>query len=63
VAAYKRNIQAVEATGLKFDLIDIANWTPHPSRNLPQSDPDSLTSVLGWYLKRHEANGRDRSGR
>jgi hypothetical protein len=63
VAAYKQNIQAVEATGLKFDLVMVANWTPHPSRNLPQSDPQTLTSVLAWYLKQHEANGRDGSGR
>jgi hypothetical protein len=52
VANYKRNIQAVEASGLKFDLVIVANWTPHPSRNLPQSDPDTLTSVLGWYRSR-----------
>jgi hypothetical protein len=53
VAAYKRNIQAVEASGLKFDLVVVANWTPHPSRNLPESDPDTLTSVLAWYRSRH----------
>ncbi|MBV8474656.1 MAG: hypothetical protein JO234_14655, partial [Hyphomicrobiales bacterium] len=54
VAHYKQNIQAVEALGLKFDLVDVANWTPHPSRNLPESDPDTLTSVLGWYLNHSE---------
>ena len=37
VAARKQNIQAVGASGLKFDLVDVANWTPHPSRNLPES--------------------------
>jgi hypothetical protein len=63
VGAYRRNIQAVEATGLRFDLINIANWTPHPARNLPQSDPDTMTSVLAWYLRQHGANGRDGSGR
>ena len=57
VAAYKRNIQSVEASGLKFDLVDVANWTPHPSRNLPQSDPNTLTSVLAWYLRQHGENG------
>jgi hypothetical protein len=52
VAAYKQNIQTVESSGLKFDLVIIANWTPHPSRNLPQSDPQTLTSVLAWYRNR-----------
>lgn len=52
IAAYKRNIEAVEASGLKFDLVIVANWTPHPARNLPQSDPDTLTSVLTWYRNR-----------
>jgi hypothetical protein len=52
VANYKRNIQTVEASGLKFDLVIVANWTPHPSRNLPESDPDTLTSVLAWYRSR-----------
>jgi hypothetical protein len=59
VAAYKRNIQAVDASGLKFDLVMVANWTPHPSRNLPQSDPETLTSVLTWYLQQHEREDRD----
>jgi hypothetical protein len=63
LAAYKRNIQAVEATGLKFDLVMVANWTPHPSRNLPQSDPDTLTSVLAWYLQQHEVHDRNGAGR
>lgn len=56
VAAYKRNIQAVEATGMKFDIVMVANWTPHPSHNLPQSDPGTLTSVLAWYLRQHHAS-------
>jgi hypothetical protein len=34
--------------GLRFDLVDVANWTPRPSRNLPESTPDTLTSVLAW---------------
>jgi hypothetical protein len=55
VAAYKRNIEAVQASGLKFDLVIVANWTPHPSRNLPESDPETLTSLLKWYLNRHPA--------
>src|SRR5579863_9489256 len=38
----------------------IANWTPHPSRNLPQSDPETLISLLTWYVDRHPAPGRMR---
>ena len=53
VAAYKRNIQAVKASGLKFALVVAANWTPHRSGNLPGSAPDTLTSVLAWYRSRH----------
>jgi hypothetical protein len=55
VAAYKGNIATVEASGLHFDLVILANWTPHPERNLPESDPESLTSVLRWYLSRHRS--------
>ena len=57
VAGYKQNMQAVEASGLKFDIYMVANWTPYPSRNLPQSDPDTLTSVLAWYLRQHREDG------
>ncbi|MHB8812755.1 MAG: hypothetical protein ACYDAE_05765 [Steroidobacteraceae bacterium] len=34
-----------------FDLVGIANWTPAPSRNPPQSDPDTMTAVLARHLK------------
>jgi hypothetical protein len=37
VVAYKRNIQAIDASGFKFDLVTVTNWTPHPSRNLARS--------------------------
>lgn len=53
IAARKQNALAVEQARLPFDLVDIANWTPHPSRNLPESDPDTLTSFLYWYESRH----------
>jgi hypothetical protein len=53
VAAYKQNMQSVDASRLPFDLLIVANWTPHPSRNLPESAPDTLTSVLAWYNARH----------
>jgi hypothetical protein len=53
ITAYKRNIQSVEASKLSLGLVIIANWTIHPSRDLPESDPESLTSVLKWYVDRH----------
>jgi hypothetical protein len=53
IAARKQNAQSVANSGLTFDLVEIANWTPHPSRNLPESDPDTLTSFLHWYEVRH----------
>lgn len=49
VATYKQNIVAVDASHLPFDLVIVANWTHHPSHNLPQSSPDTLTNVLGFY--------------
>ena len=42
-----------------FDLVDVANWTPHPSRNLPESAPDTLTSVLAWYRSHGEKGDHD----
>jgi hypothetical protein len=56
IAASKSNIQSVEAEKLPLDLVIIANWTIHPSRNLPESDPETLTSLLNWYVKRHPLN-------
>jgi hypothetical protein len=49
IAARKQNAAAVQQSGLQFDIVEIANWTPHPSRNLPQSDPNTLASFLHWY--------------
>ncbi len=49
IMAYKQNALSVQKSKLPFDLVVIANWTPHPSRNLPESDPETLTSFLHWY--------------
>jgi hypothetical protein len=53
IAAYKRNMQAVDEARIPLDLVVIANWTPHPTRNLPESDPNTLSGVLAYYLSRH----------
>ena len=52
VSARKQNAQAVEQARLPLDLVIVANWTPHPARNLPESDPETLTSFLHWYQMR-----------
>jgi hypothetical protein len=53
IAAYKHNMQSVDDSHLPLDLVIIANWTAHPSYNLPETSPDTLTSVLNWYNARH----------
>lgn len=49
IAARKQNALSVQRSKLPFDIVEIANWTPHPSQNLPESDPDTLTWFLHWY--------------
>ena len=53
VAAYKQAIAAVDASKITFDFVKIANWTLHPSANLPQSEPTTLTYVLDYYNRTH----------
>jgi len=50
---YKQNAVSVDQAKLPLDLVVIANWTPHPARNLPESDPDTLTYFLHLYETRH----------
>ncbi len=49
VATYKQNMAAVAAAKLPLDIVVVANWTPHPANDLPESDPNSLTGVLRYY--------------
>ncbi|MBB6248482.1 hypothetical protein [Rhodanobacter sp. A1T4] len=58
IAARKQNALSVQKSKLPFDIVEIANWTPHPSRNLPESDPDTLTSFLHWYQTRRLEPGQ-----
>jgi hypothetical protein len=53
ITHYKQNALSVDKAKLPFDLVVIANWTPHPSRNLPESDPNTLTGFLHWYERQH----------
>jgi hypothetical protein len=49
VDAILQNVRAYQASGIVADFVEIANWTAHPSRNLPAADPDTLSFVLAWY--------------
>jgi hypothetical protein len=53
IESAKQNIRSVDAAKLPFDFVMVANWTIHPSRNLPESDPETLTSLLVWYTQQH----------
>jgi len=43
IKARKQNALALDKAKLPLDIVVIANWTIHPSRNLPESDPNTLT--------------------
>jgi hypothetical protein len=59
VAAYKRNMASVAALHAPLDFVEIANWTPHPASDLPQSDPNSLTGVLHYYNTTYHTSTRN----
>jgi hypothetical protein len=53
----KQNILNVGAARLPIDFVIIATWVGHPSRDLPESDPLALTSLINWYAE-HRVVGR-----
>jgi hypothetical protein len=53
IQARMANARAVDRAKLPLDIVVIANWTTHPYRNLPQSDPTTLTWFLHWYMVHH----------
>jgi hypothetical protein len=55
VANYLRAAAAIDASGIAFDFVEVANWTPHPFANLPPSDPTTLTYVLEAWKRKHPA--------
>lgn len=59
VAAYERNMASVAALHAPLDFVEIANWTPHPANDLPQSDPNSLTGVLHYYYATYHSSARN----
>ena len=46
----KQNILNVSAAKLPLDFAIIASWVHHPYRNLPETDPLALTSLVNWYF-------------
>jgi hypothetical protein len=54
IATYKQNMAAVVAAKLPLDIVVIANWTPHPANDLPESDPNSLTAILHYWQTTYE---------
>jgi hypothetical protein len=48
---------SVAALHTPLDFVEIANWTPHPANDLPQSDPNSLTGVLHYYYAKYQTSG------
>jgi hypothetical protein len=57
VADYKKNMASVAALRAPLDIVMIANWTPHPANDLPQSDPNSLTGVLHYFNTKYHPSG------
>jgi hypothetical protein len=53
----KENILNVGAAKLPLDFAIIATWVNHPYRNLPETDPLALTSLVNWYFE-HRAVSR-----
>jgi hypothetical protein len=39
--------------GLHPDQIIFQSWMPHPSHALPETQPDTLTGLVDWYVRRH----------
>ena len=49
----KAHVVLLETTfGLHPDQEIFASWMENPTRALPESDPDTLTGLALWYLKR-----------
>ena len=59
VADYKKNMASVAGLPAPFDFVVIANWTPHPANDLPQSDPSSFTGVLHYYNATYHPSARN----
>jgi hypothetical protein len=46
--ANRAHIRAVAAANLGLDFITINTWQGHPTRNLPETDPTSYTSLIDY---------------
>jgi hypothetical protein len=41
----------------------IQTWEPYPSRIVPESDPNTMTGYLKWFVEQREHGGRGMDGR
>jgi hypothetical protein len=53
VADLKKNMSDMDAAKVPMDIVMVANWTPHPANDLPESDPNSLSGALHDYMVKH----------
>jgi len=54
IADAKQNIRATEnVLHSSPDDVIFQSWIPYPARLLPESDPNSFTSLISWYLRLH----------
>jgi hypothetical protein len=54
VASAKSNVAAwMNATHHVPNQVIIQTWTPNPVRNVPESDPDTMTGYLKWFVSHY----------
>jgi hypothetical protein len=53
VADLKKNMSDMDAAKVPLDIVMVANWTPHPANDLPESDTNSLSGALHDYMVKH----------
>jgi hypothetical protein len=51
IAEAKQYAIAIQGEKLPLDFVVIASWMLHPWRNLPESDPLTLTAFVDWYAR------------
>ena len=49
IAAAKRNACLVRSLNPSVDFVAVANWLNRGVRDLPESDPSTLTALVNWY--------------
>ncbi|WP_426420229.1 hypothetical protein [Bradyrhizobium genosp. A] len=49
----RAHIRVLEGSGVHFDHALIETWDRYPSHTLPETDPNSLSSLIGIYRQTH----------